>query len=171
MNGKIRFSSTLGEGSCFFIELDTCDIPTQVIDEFPPDKKVEMPTALETEKYQVLYIEDNPLNQEVLFKLLTEREDIEILTAPLGRLGLELAQEHHPDLILMDIDLPDINGFDVFRCLQGLDATKHIPVVALSAHAMKDTIEKAKDLGFKDYLTKPVDVDLFFSTLDLYLKK
>ena len=102
---------------------------------------------------------------------LGQREDIEILTAPLGRLGLELAQEHHPDLILMDIDLPDINGFDVFRCLQGLDATKHIPVVALSAHAMKDTIEKAKDLGFKDYLTKPVDVDLFFSTLDLYLKK
>ena len=168
---KLGFPALLGRGVAFLLNLIPVTSRPKSSMSSPPGKKVEMPTALGTEKYQVLYIEDNPLNQEVLFKLLTEREDIEILTAPLGRLGLELAQEHHPDLILMDIDLPDINGFDVFRCLQGLDATKHIPVVALSAHAMKDTIEKAKDLGFKDYLTKPVDVDLFFSTLDLYLKK
>ncbi len=170
MNGKIDFSSELGKGSRFYIELNICDAPSLDIEDPVENKKATKNIVFGTNKYQVLYIEDNPLNQEIIFKILAERDDIDILTAPLGRLGFELAQEKIPDLILMDIDLPDMNGFEVFQNLQELNQTKDIPVVAVSAHAMKENISKAMDLGFKDYLTKPVDIDLFFSILGSYLK-
>ena len=117
-------------------------------------------------KYSVLYIEDNPANLRLVSQLLGRRQNIHLISADEPVLGLELAFEHQPDLILLDINLPGMNGFEVLRCLQKENKTRDIPVIAISANAMSVDIEKGIKAGFDDYITKPINVKELLHKVD-----
>ncbi len=118
----------------------------------------------------VLYIEDNPSNQYLVQQVLENcRPDIKLLTSSLGEIGLDLAQQNQPALILMDMDLPDMNGMEVFRNLKQSRETENIPVVAFSASSSASEIQKALDMGFKEGLAKPFEIPDLLKVLTRYL--
>ena len=116
---------------------------------------------------KILIVEDVDLNRDLLVQLL--EDDYEILTAVDGAAGLELAEKHRPDLILMDLSLPVIDGWEATRRLKADESLKDITVIAVTAHAMRGEEEKALAAGCDDYLTKPIHEDLLFDKLDRYL--
>jgi CheY-like chemotaxis protein len=118
----------------------------------------------------VLYIEDNADNLALVELLIARRSDLTMLSAVDGPLGIELARARQPDVILMDINLPGMNGFDVLKCLRADPATAHIPVMALSSDAYPRQIEKGLNAGFFQYLTKPFKFSEFEDSLDLCLQ-
>lgn len=158
MGGEIGFKSNYNNGSSFWIEL-----PISYDALMPGNKSIKTEnisadlTSVDNE-YKVLYIEDNPANLRLISQLLQRIPDIDMSSAHDPFLGLDLAYEHVPDLILLDINLPGITGFDVLEKLRENDKTKDIPVVAISANAMKKDIENGLSAGFDDYITKPIDV-------------
>lgn len=117
----------------------------------------------------VLYIEDNAANVALVEHLITRRGDLKFLSAATGTRGVEMACEHLPAAILVDIDLPDIDGFHVLRYLRALPATAHIPVMALSAQAYFHQIEQGIAAGFCQYLTKPFKIAELMEALDMCL--
>jgi CheY-like chemotaxis protein len=119
---------------------------------------------------KLLYIEDNPANLKLVEQLIARRPDLHLLTAVNGHLGIALARTAKPELILMDINLPDISGTDALKILREDPQTMHIPVVALSANAMPLDIERGLANGFFRYLTKPIVVNEFMDTLNVALK-
>ena len=106
----------------------------------------------------VLLIEDNELNRDMLKRRL-ERKEFIVSCAEDGQSGLDMAQNEIPDIILLDLSLPIIDGWNVARQLKADSNTKHIPIIALTAHAMKGDREKALDAGCDDYDTKPVNLE------------
>ena len=102
----------------------------------------------------VLYIEDNPLNRRLVYKML--KSDYQILQAPDGQSGLDTAQENMPDVILLDINLPDMHGYDVVKALKQSAELKNIPVIALTANAMDGDRLNCLEAGCDGYLAKPV---------------
>ena len=118
------------------------------------------------EKNSVLYIEDNPANLRLVEQILDCIPDLHVWSAPDPLLGLELAMEHLPDLILLDINLPGMDGYAVLKHLRERDETREIPVVAISANAMPKDLEKGKDAGFDGYITKPVNVKELLSVVE-----
>ena len=116
---------------------------------------------------RILVVEDNELNMDLLVQLL--EDEYEVLTAMDGAGGIELAERERPDLILMDLSLPVIDGWEATRRLKANDDLKHIPVIALTAHAMMGDEKKARACGCDDYLAKPLDEDLLFEKLDRLL--
>ena len=116
----------------------------------------------------ILIIEDDEFNRDLLEQLL--EEEYEILVAVDGEAGIKMAHQEHPDLILMDLSLPVIDGWEATRQIKSNETLKSIPVIALTAHAMRGDEEKAKDAGCDDYLTKPIDEDLLFKKLHLFLE-
>jgi CheY-like chemotaxis protein len=97
------------------------------------------------------------------------REHVHLLTAHTPELGIELALAHRPDLILLDINMPGMDGYQVLKVLQASAELRHIPVVAITANAMPRDIERGKAAGFADYLTKPLDIGLFLQVADALL--
>ena len=118
---------------------------------------------------RILVVEDVPLNIDLLVQLL--EDDYEVLTATDGAAGIEMAERERPDLILMDLSLPVIDGWEATRRIKANESLKHIPIIALTAHAMKGDAEKALACGCDDYLAKPLDEDALFEKLDLLLGK
>jgi len=116
---------------------------------------------------KILVVEDVELNQDLVVQLL--EDNYEVLTAVDGAEGLQIAEREHPDLILMDLSLPVIDGWEATRRLKANAALKHIPIIALSAHAMMGDAEKALQSGCDDYLSKPLDEDLLFAKLAKFL--
>ena len=116
---------------------------------------------------KILVVEDVELNQDLVVQLL--EDNYEVLTAVDGAEGLQVAEREHPDLILMDLSLPVIDGWEATRRLKANAALKHIPIIALSAHAMMGDAEKALQSGCDDYLSKPLDEDLLFAKLAKFL--
>ena len=114
----------------------------------------------------VLCVEDNLANLTLIEQLVARRPDIRLLTARDGRSGIEIALLSQPDVVLMDINLPGINGIQALRILAENPTTAHIPVIALSANAMPRDIEKGLEAGFFRYLTKPIKVNELMDTLD-----
>jgi len=112
---------------------------------------------------KILIVEDVEYNRELLVQLL--EEDYEILTAADGAAGIEAAAQGRPDLILMDLSLPGIDGWEATRRLKARPETEGIPVIALTAHAMQGDEERARTSGCDDYLTKPIDEDQLFAKL------
>ena len=109
---------------------------------------------------KILIVEDVKLNVELLTQLL--EDEYELITASDGEEGVTMAAQEQPDLILMDMSLPVMNGWEATRCLKTNQALKHIPVIALTAHAMSGDEAKARAAGCDDYLTKPLNEDLLF---------
>src|SRR5207245_11769125 len=105
-----------------------------------------------------LYIEDNLSNLSLVQEILRQQPQVELLSAMQGRLGLDLARKHSPDLIILDIHLPDLNGWEVFSQLRGEETTRNIPVIVISADATARQIQQFMTAGARDYLTKPLDV-------------
>ena len=116
---------------------------------------------------KILIVEDVEFNRDLVVQLL--EDDYEILTAADGEEGLRLAERERPDLILMDLSLPVIDGWETTRRLKANEALKNIPIIALSAHAMMGDEEKARECGCDDYLSKPLDEELLFKKLAQFL--
>jgi two-component system cell cycle response regulator DivK len=112
---------------------------------------------------RILVVEDVEYNRDLLVQLL--EDEYEILTAADGATGIEVAARHRPDLILMDLSLPGVDGWEATRRLKTSPETAAIPVIALTAHAMQGDEERARACGCDDYLTKPIDEDQLFATL------
>ena len=106
----------------------------------------------------ILLVEDNEMNRDMLKRRL-ERRDYTVVIAVDGVQGIEMAASEKPDLILMDMSLPEMDGWQATRELKANDELKHIPVIALTAHAMSGDREKAMEAGCDDYETKPIDFD------------
>ncbi len=170
MGGTIGVESTVGVGSLFWFELDTATELHHTGEPLQP-RTAALPSATTgPARHTLLCVEDNPANLKLVERLVARRADIQLLSARDGRLGVEMARAHRPDIILMDINLPGISGFTALRILAEDPSTAHIPVIALSANAMPRDIEMGLQAGFFRYLTKPIKVDEFMDTLDLALK-
>ncbi|KAF0111721.1 MAG: PAS/PAC sensor hybrid histidine kinase [Chloroflexi bacterium] len=142
MGGVIGVESTVGVGSLFWFELNSVDethLPMEVNDEEVLVKPHVQPG---TKQHTLLYVEDNPANLNLVELIIARRPNMHLLTAVSGNNGIKIARESKPDVILMDINLPDINGFEALKILQSDPTTKRIPVVALSANAMPRDIKK-----------------------------
>jgi signal transduction histidine kinase/ActR/RegA family two-component response regulator len=168
MQGKIGVESAPGRGSIFWVELPLSDRQdgapeTEAAPQVAADARR---TAVER---LVLYVEDNLPNFNLIERILQHRPHVRLLPAMQGGLGLELAREHHPDLILLDVHLPDISGDVVLRRLQNDPRTREIPVVMISADATPHMAEQTLEAGASAYLTKPLDVPHFLQVLDMTL--
>ena len=116
---------------------------------------------------KILIVEDVEFNRDLLVQLL--EDDYEIVAAVDGRSGIEMAERERPDLILMDLSLPVVDGWEATRAIKSKAALKDVPIIALTAHAMEGDEEKARSCGCDDYLSKPLDEDLLFDTLEKFL--
>ncbi len=125
---------------------------------------------MKVSKYSVLYIEDNPANLRLVTQLIGRIPDVHVWGACDPVLGLEMAEVHVPDLVLLDINLPGMDGFDVLRRLRRREVTRTIPVIAISASAMRDDIKKGVDAGFDAYITKPIDVHKLLTAVTMQLR-
>lgn len=170
MGGTIGVESTVGVGSLFWFELDAADELQLDDDPVQPLPAAPMPAPESTALYTLLCVEDNPANLRLIEQLVARRPDVKMLSARNGRLGVEMARSYLPDLILMDINLPGISGFEALHILADDPATAHIPVIALSANAMPRDIELGLEAGFFRYLTKPIKVGEFMNTIDAVLE-
>jgi CheY-like chemotaxis protein len=157
MGGEIGVKSRVGEGSTFWVELALAEAPEDVYQH----ETLAIP-ALDPEQTSgtrtVLYIEDNLSNLDLIQRILSRRREIRLVTALQGRLGLDLATQHRPDLILLDMNLPDIPGEEVLRRLRDAPQTRWLPVIVISADATAERIQGALAIGARAYLTKPLSV-------------
>ncbi len=176
MAGEIDFESRVGVGSNFWVELPSASMarihPDQrlVVDIDELSKPQSLSDDTQDEQHTVIYIEDNPANLRLLAQMLSLRPNIRLLSAPEATMGLELARQHLPDLILMDINLPGMSGIDALKLLRQDEVTRKIPVVAVSANAMPKDIERGFEAGFDDYITKPIDVEILLHAMDELLE-
>ncbi len=167
LHGKIDFRSEPGKGSEFWIDLPLAGASTSIADsrcELAADVHVDSSTV-ELPQRTVLCIEDNPVNSELMSSIFEDLENVRLLLASNGQQGLEIALSEQPDLIIMDIGLPDISGIEVARRLKDIESTRDIPIVALTAAAMVHDQDRARNAGFSEYFTKPVQLDRFYATI------
>ncbi len=174
MQGALGVDSVPGGGSTFWLKLPLAaaagDDANPATEGHAASDQPRMPAAAAAaERIDVLCIEDNPTSLRLLEHVLARRSDVRLLSAIAPGLGLALARARRPALILLDINLPDLDGYAVMECLQESEATRHIPVVALSANAMPRDIERGKAAGFVDYLTKPLSVARLMAVIDRIL--
>jgi PAS domain S-box-containing protein len=167
MDGRMTVESRVGEGSTFWVELPVTEAPRQRLDAGRAEA-ARAERAMRPAK-KVLYVEDNLANLDLVESILHDRPEIDLIPALQGRLGLQLAREHQPDLILLDLHLPDIGGEAVLRELRDDERTREIPVLVISADATTRQIERLRAAGARDYLTKPLDVDQFLTAVDASL--
>ena len=122
--------------------------------------------STEKTQYTLLHVEDSPEIQELVRYILTSRPSIKVISAETVAEGVQQAKKHQPDLVLMDVHLPDGSGLDALKQMQAFKETANIPVVALSSLATQMQIEEGLKEGFKYYITKPIDVPEFLETVD-----
>lgn len=168
MGGEIGAQSSVGVGSVFWFELNSAQVPL-AIERTGPRALAPVAVHAGAPVHTLLCVEDNPANLLLVERLLERRPDIRLLSAREGLSGMEVARSALPKVILMDINLPGISGFQVLKLLRDDPTTAHIPVIALSANAMPRDIEKGLAAGFFRYLTKPIKVGDFMDTLDAAL--
>ncbi|HET7738839.1 MAG TPA: ATP-binding protein [Tepidiformaceae bacterium] len=167
MAGTIEVESNPA-GTTFVLQLATADSPDLTV-ESRVALAEDWPRAARSEAAVVLYIEDNLSNLTLVERILQTRPYVRLIPAMQGRIGLELAQQHSPALVLLDLHLPDISGDEVLRQLRLDPRTAHIPVVIASADATQRQVERLLAAGADRYLTKPLDVTLLLSVLDEFL--
>ncbi|CAA9888761.1 Histidine kinase [Candidatus Methylobacter favarea] len=169
MGGTIGVESTVGVGSEFWIELIR-HVSAQSAHEKTGVLAFAPHYLTDASSRTLLYVEDNPANLLLVEHLVSDYPNIRLLQAKNGKLGIELARTHQPDMILMDINLPGLSGMEALKILREDPATAHIPIVALSANAMFRDIEKSIKAGFFKYLTKPIKLEELMNTLNEAVK-
>jgi PAS domain S-box-containing protein len=170
MQGEVGFSSKEGKGSEFWVDMPTDLSPLRAA-EAPLLGAGANERVIGDMRHVVLYVEDNPANVAFMRDLIGSFENLDLMIAPSGELGLELARERKPALIIMDINLPGISGLEAMRVLRSLESTEAIPVIALSAAASERDKQRGLQAGFNAYLTKPVNVEAFISVVEKLLHK
>jgi PAS domain S-box-containing protein len=164
MGGRIGVESQVAVGSVFWFELVSVAAPTVVMDSSAAALAT---TALPdpARPRTLLYVEDNPANMKLVERIIERYPNMSLLTATSGLSGIQLARTHLPDVILLDINLPGINGFETLKLLRDDPLTAHIPALAISANAMPSDIKKGDAAGFLRYLTKPIVVTELMAAL------
>jgi PAS domain S-box-containing protein len=175
MGGAIGVESQPGVGSRFWVRIplyqgDSASGPAApsgvVRTDAPANARSSGPQRT------VLYVEDNPANLALVEYVLRQRRpNLRLISAHTGELGVALAESQHPELIILDISLPGMDGYEVLDVLRADPQLRDIPIFALSANAMQRDIEKGLEAGFDDYLTKPIDVTRLLRTIDALLER
>ncbi|MFF2447152.1 ATP-binding protein [Neobacillus sp. NPDC058068] len=167
MGGTVAVESRMGVGSDFCISLPLVKAPgasrLRLL-----EKKA--PVQLQDNEFTILYIEDNLSNMQLIQEILGTIPGIGFLSAATGAEGIELAFVQRPDLILLDINLPDLNGCEVFDRIKANPACEQTPIIALSANAIQDEIDRVLAKGFTEYICKPVDIPAFLSVVAKHLR-
>jgi len=164
MNGQITVKSTVGEGSTFSIKLKNVEILEDQEKTTPKEEK----SNIIFEKAKILHVEDDEYNRDLL-SIYFEGKNIELKDAESGRVALKILESYIPDIIIMDIQMPGINGYETTKIIRENEKLKSIPVIALTANATKDEIKKYSHI-FDSYLTKPTDGEKFIKEVAKYLK-
>jgi len=166
MGGSISFESQIGQGTTFTVEFACVEAPSDAAATTRNGEAIngviEAPGA---KPHRILYIEDNLSNLTLVTHILERQVAVDLVPAMQGTLGIELAREHQPDLIILDLHLPDMPGDQVLRRLKADPVTSSIPVIVLSADAGKRQATRLMDAGAAEYLTKPLDVPLFLNAV------
>jgi PAS domain S-box-containing protein len=172
MSGEVGFRSAGGEGSEFWVELPLHrrSEPQAKVETALRDARGTVLAGAEGPRFTIVYVEDNPSSIALMQDLLGDFERVELLTAPTAEIGLELVRSRRPHVVIMDINLPGISGFEAARRLQAWPETRGIPVIALSAAAMVRDAAKIREAGFHRYLTKPVKIDELAGVLEELLE-
>ena len=165
MGGILGVESVVDEGSTFWVELPTAESPVEQ-EERANEAIAAVAPMVSAEARVVLYIEDNPSNTRLVTRIVARRPAIRLLSAASGELGLKMAREHRPDLILLDLHLPDISGDQVLAALRSDACTSEIPVGMLTADALAETREHMLAAGVRAFLTKPIEVRTLLGALD-----
>ena len=166
MGGTLRVQSRPGTGSTFSVELAVASAPgvADVVTPAAIEPTADDGTGRAPRK--ILYIEDNLSNLRLVQSVLARRAATTVLSAMQGRVGIALARDHRPDLILLDRHLPDMSGDEVFRLLRDDPRTRDIPVIVLSADAIPARMQRLLEAGVRAYLTKPLDVPSLLAAVD-----
>jgi signal transduction histidine kinase len=167
MGGALTVTSTPGEGSTFTVELARGE-PAAIATADTEESVLLAERTYDSDR-SLLYIEDTVANVRLVEEILSSRPSVRLLPAGMGSLGLELAMEHRPDLVLLDLHLPDIDGDEVLARLRADKRTRDIPVVVLSADATDHTPGPLLDAGAQAYLTKPIRVRELLDVVDSYV--
>jgi CheY-like chemotaxis protein/anti-sigma regulatory factor (Ser/Thr protein kinase) len=167
MSGSIGVESTPGVGSTFWIELPRTE--SQLPGEITPSSADGAEAAL-AQARTVIYIEDNVPSAQLMERIFARWPDIKLISAMQGGLGVELARQHVPDLILLDLHLPDIQGLEVLQRVRSDPTTRNIPVVVTSADATPGQIARLRAAGADEYLTKPLDILRFSEVVRKFLE-
>jgi CheY-like chemotaxis protein len=171
MGGTIGVESTVGAGSVFWFELIADAAPHHLEEAGEAAAVHDSPMPRGAGPYTLLYVEDNPANLKLMEQIVLRHPELRLLTAVNGNSGVAIARASQPDVILMDINLPGINGFEALTILRSDPATERIPVIAVSANAMPLDVEKGLKAGFVRYLTKPIRVEELMEALNVTLKR
>jgi CheY-like chemotaxis protein/anti-sigma regulatory factor (Ser/Thr protein kinase) len=167
MQGHMAVESELGRGTRVKLALPSCHLPMQheaaCMAIGAPEPELPQPSGV------VLYVEDNPVNQLLVEHMLARWSGVRVVKAETGASGIEVARRERPDLVLLDMQLPDMHGTDVLQTLQADEATRGLRVIALSASAMPQEVEHALHCGASDYWTKPLDFNGFLKEMQRVL--
>jgi len=166
MGGTLSAQSTPGEGTTFFVELAVGLDPVAHYEQHMGALPTPPTAAGDGYLGTVLYVEDNPSNLQLVARILAHRPGLRLLSTREGGGALPMVRAERPDVILLDVHLPDISGAEVLRRLQADPATANTPVIMISADATPQRIERLLAAGARDYLTKPLDVTRFLEVLD-----
>ena len=170
MGGVIGVESTVGVGSVFWFELSTVAEQEVSADAIPVAPVVQVKAIPGARQHTLLYVEDNPANLKLVEQIIARDPAIRLLTAVNGTDGIESARTAKPDVILMDINLPGINGFEALKILRADPATANIPVIAISANAMPLDAARGLSAGFIRYITKPIKVHEFMNAMTVAME-
>jgi len=164
MGGTIEVESKLGSGTTFGVELAAAQRPRAERQPSPGERQLPERDA-DAKRKLILYIEDNLSNLTLVERILERQPSVELISALQGTLGLELARQHRPDLVILDLHLPDIPGTDVLTRLKAEPATRETPVIVITADASARHADRVRTLGATDYMTKPIDVPKFIAII------